>query len=76
MLNCLDVADATALTAYNTFGEGRWGALVRKPLVVFTGTTEVDVDTAIVIPESRKTERVNSQLVAPASKELPASSSS
>ena len=71
MLNCLDVADATALTAYNTFGEGRWGALVRKPLVVFTGTTEVDVDTAIVIPESRKTERVNSQLVAPASNELP-----
>ncbi len=71
VLNCLEVGDSAALTAYNTFGEGRWGALTRKPLVVFTGTTETDVDTAIVIPESRKTDRVNSQLVAPASSELP-----
>lgn len=71
MLNCLDVADTAALTTYNTFGEGRWGALTRKPLVVFTGTTEADPATAIVLPESRKTERVNSQLVAPGSSELP-----
>lgn len=71
MLNCLDVADTASLTKYTTFGEGRWGALVRKPLVVFTGTTEVSPTTAIVIPEARKTDRVNSQLVAPGSDELP-----
>ena len=32
-LNCLDVADTTSLDLYSTFGEGRYGALVRKPLV-------------------------------------------
>ena len=71
MLNCLDVGDTTAIAAYSTFGEGRWGALTRKPLIVFSGTTEVDVDNAIVLPESRKTDRTNCQLVAPGSDELP-----
>ena len=71
MLNCLDVADTASLTKYSTFGEGRWGALVRKPLVVFSGTTEVDPSTAIVIAEARKTDRTNAQLVAPGSAELP-----
>jgi len=71
MLNCMDVADTASLTKYTTFGEGRWGALTRKPLVVFTGTTEVSPQTAIVIPETRKTDKINSQLVAPGSDELP-----
>lgn len=71
VLNCLDTADSTALTTYNTFGEGRWGALTRKPLVVFSGTTESDVAAAITVPESRKTDRVNCQLVAPGSNDLP-----
>ena len=71
VLNCLDIADTTAIAAYSTFGEGRWGALTRKPLIVFTGTTESDVDTAILLPESRKTDRTNSQLVSPASDDLP-----
>jgi phage tail sheath gpL-like len=71
MLNCLDVADTATLGKYTTFGDGRWGALVRKPLVVFTGTTEPDVATAITIPEARKTDKINSQLEAPGSDELP-----
>lgn len=71
MLNCLNISDSTALDAYNTFGEGRWGALVRKPLVVFTGETEADVTTAIAIPDARGTDRVNSQLVSPGSSDLP-----
>lgn len=71
MLNCLDVADTTALTTFTTFGEGRWGSLVRKPLVVFTGTTESSQVTAIVTPTARRTDRVNSQLVSPGSNDLP-----
>ncbi len=71
VLNGLDVADTTTLDKYSTFGEGRWGAIVRKPLVVFTGTTEASVTTAIVIPEARKTDRTNVQLVAPGSNDLP-----
>ena len=70
MLSCLNTADTTTLDKFQTFGEGRWGALTRKPLVVFTGTITTDVDDAIVIPESRKTDRVNSQLAAPGSDEL------
>ncbi|MAL49661.1 MAG: phage tail protein [Methylophaga sp.] len=71
VLNCLNTADSTALDAYQTFGEGRWGALVRKPLVVFTGDTSTTVNDAIAVPDARKTDRVNAQLVAPASKDLP-----
>lgn len=70
-LNCLDIADTTALDAYSTFGDGRWGALTRKPLVVFTGSTESDVDAATTISDARKTDRTNSQLIAPGSPNLP-----
>lgn len=70
-LNCLEIADTTNLDRFDVFGEGRWGALTRKPLVVFTGTTETVVATAIVIPEARKTQRINSQLVSPAANDLP-----
>ncbi len=71
MLNCLDISSTTTLDEYSTFGEGRWGSLVNKPLVVFTGSNEPDVSTATTIPDSRKTDRTNSQLIAPGSKDLP-----
>lgn len=71
VLNCLDVADTTTLDKYQTWGDGRWGALVRKPLVVFSGETEATVATAVAVPDARKTDRVNVQLVAPGSDDLP-----
>lgn len=71
VLNCLDVADETALDAYSTFGEGRWGALTRKPLVVFSGNTATTVTAATAISDTRKTDRTNAQLVAPGSNDLP-----
>lgn len=71
VLNCMDVADTATLGKYNTFGEGRWGALVRKPPVVFTGNTAKTVTNAIVVSGARKTDRVNAQLVAPGSNDLP-----
>lgn len=71
MLNCLDIADVTNLDKYSVFGEGRWGALVRKPLVVFTGNTATTPAAAIAVSDARKTDRVNSQLVAPSSNDLP-----
>lgn len=71
MLNCMEIADTTTLGKYDVFGEGRWGALVRKPLVVFTGNTEADRATAVIVPDARKTDRTNSQLVAPGSNDLP-----
>ena len=71
VLNCLDVADTTTLGKYSDFGEGRWGALVRKPLVVFTGNTATTVAAATAVSDARKTDRTNSQLVAPGSNDLP-----
>jgi phage tail sheath gpL-like len=71
MLNCLDVADTATLDKYSVFGEGRWGALVRKPIVVFTGNTATAVAAATAVSDARKTDRVNSQLVAPGSNDLP-----
>jgi len=71
IVNCLDVADTASLTKYTTFFEPRWGATVRKPAVVFSGEIETVVATAIVTPEARKTDRINSQLVEPGGSDLP-----
>lgn len=71
VLNCMDIADTTTLGLYSTFGEGRWGQLVKKPLVVFTGNLATTVAAAIAVPDARKTDRTNAQLVAPGSVDLP-----
>ena len=71
VLNCEDITDGVSLNNYQTFGEGRWGALTRKPLVVFTGNTETLVSAATVVSDSRKADRVNVQLVEPGSNDLP-----
>lgn len=71
VLNTLEIGDSDALDALQEFGEGRWGELVRKPLVAFTGNTETDVDDATAVSSDRRDDRVNAQLVAPGSKDLP-----
>jgi len=70
-LNCLDIADTATLDLYSAFGEGRWGALVRKPCIVFTGNTATAVAAATAVSDARGSDRVNSQLVAPGSNDLP-----
>lgn len=67
LVNCLGATDGAALTAYSAFGEGRWGALVRKPLTAVSATTLSTVDDAIVVPEGRKADRVNVQVAVPGS---------
>lgn len=70
VINTLDIDNTTALDAYKTFGEGRWGATTKKPLIVFTGNTEATLSTAISVTDARKTDFINSQLVAPGSNNL------
>lgn len=70
-LNCMDVADVATLTLFQTFGDGRWDPLVRKPAIVFTGDTNITVASATAVPDARKTDMVNAQLVAPGSNDLP-----
>jgi phage tail sheath gpL-like len=71
LLNCLDVADTTVLDAFSTWNEGRWGALTHKPAIAFVGNTIADVLAASAVADARKTDRTNSQLVAPGSVNLP-----
>jgi phage tail sheath gpL-like len=71
VLNALNIADTAILDEYQEFGEGRWGALVHKPLVVFTGNTEAVVGTATAGTAARTDDRINCQLVAPGSPNLP-----
>jgi phage tail sheath gpL-like len=70
-LNCLEIADTATLDKFSVFGEGRWGALTRKPMVAFTGNTISDVNSAVVVSDARATDRVNGQLVAPGANDLP-----
>lgn len=70
-LNAQNPEDTTTLDAFMNWGEGRWGQLVRKPLVVFTGNTEPVLATATAISSVRRTDRINGQLVAPGSVNLP-----
>jgi len=71
VLNCLDIADTASLAKYAAFNEGRWGALVRKPFIAFTGNTATTVSAATAVSDARKTDRTNAQLVAPGSNDLP-----
>ncbi len=71
LLNCMDAADEDTMDKIATFGEGRWGALTRKPMVSFFGNTATSVASATAITSTRTTDRTNVQLVAPASPDLP-----
>lgn len=71
VLNGLNISDTTALDAYETWGVGRWGELVHKEAIVFTGNTEPDRGLATVITDARSDDYTNCQLVAPGSPSLP-----
>jgi phage tail sheath gpL-like len=71
VLNCLNPTDTTALDAFQTLGEGRWGTLQRKPFVCFTGEVQADHNDIDDVTNTRTDDRVNSYLVAPGSGEMP-----
>jgi len=70
-LNTMNFDDATTLDKLSTFGEGRWGALTRKPMIAFVGNTSKTVSAATGTTSGRRTDRTNVQLVAPGSNEHP-----
>lgn len=71
ILNCLNIEDDTALDTFDTFGEGRWGSLTRKPCLVFTGHTYETPAEIIAITDTRKTQRTLVALPNPGSVTLP-----
>lgn len=71
ILNCMELSDTVTLGKFNVVGEARWGTEVRRPFVALVGETEADVATATATAESLKTQRVNGQIPAPGSNNLP-----
>lgn len=71
ILNCLDASDTDTLETIQTVGEGRWGALRRRPFVCFTGHAFEDLGDIQAITDLRKTDRVNVLLSNPGSESLP-----
>ena len=71
ILNCMEVADTDNLDVYSTVNEGKWLPVAKKPFIVFSGNNEATVATSITVPDARKTDRTNVQLVDPGSNDLP-----
>lgn len=69
--NCLNIDDTTTLDLFKTEGELRWGETVRKPFRCYTGVTDTTVSNATTVSAARTTDKVNGQLVAPGSSDLP-----
>ncbi|HET9954173.1 MAG TPA: hypothetical protein VFQ61_06705 [Polyangiaceae bacterium] len=70
-INAAPIEDTTILDQFREFGEGRWLPEVGKPIVVFTGVTHPTVELATAVSSGRRDDRVNAQLVAPGSPNLP-----
>lgn len=70
-VNCLSVSDIATLTKYTAFFDARWGALSRKPAIVFSGETESTVATAYATAAARTTDRINCQIDGVGSYNLP-----
>ena len=72
IVNCMEHDDTTTLDLLETFGLGRWGTLVKKPVIALTGYTESTTAAGIVIGEARKaTDRINGYITALGSVTLP-----
>jgi len=69
VINCQGM-NTIALNDLSDVGEGRWGQLVRRPFVAFTGSRVAVVATATTVTDARPTDRVNCQLVSPGSVHL------
>jgi len=71
LLNCFEISDTTTLDKIQAHGDGRWGALTRKPYVCFTGNTIANRTLACAVSAVRKYDKINGQLPAPGSLDLP-----
>jgi len=71
VVNCMELTDSTALGRYQTWGDGRWGELVKKPALVVTGSTESTLATLTAIGNARLADKINVAEVAPGSANLP-----
>lgn len=71
IVSCFPVAAEAELDKFEAWGEPRWGALVRKPAHVITGSSETTLATLTAIGDTRKADRVNALVWVPGATELP-----
>lgn len=71
VVSCFPVGTEVQLDKFETWGDPRWGALVRKPAAVFTGSVETTLATLTAIGATRKLDRTNALIWAPGAAELP-----
>lgn len=71
VVNCFGPTITAVLDDIQAAGEPRWGETVRKPYVAFVGNPEPVVATSIAVPNARPTDRINAQVVAPGSPNMP-----
>ena len=70
-VNCLNIADTTALDEFETFGVGRTNPIDNKRMTFWTGNTIASVTAAYAVADARKLDQINGQRVAPGSPNLP-----
>ena len=70
ILSCFDYKKEARLDAYQEFGENRWSALEKKPLLVCHGCTDVLAERTKITDE-RKNDAINFLVVSVGSRELP-----
>jgi phage tail sheath gpL-like len=71
LVNSFHGTNTTVLDAIQVKGEARWDQQVRRPFVAICGNDEAVLATATATPASRKTDRINCQVVSPGSVHLP-----
>lgn len=70
VLNTLGYTASGLLDKYQVWGEGRWSALEKKPVLVATGCVD-DYATRTAVTDERKTDWINFLVVSSGSPELP-----
>jgi len=70
ILNCFDYKKEARLDVYQEFGENRWSALEKKPLLVCHGCTDV-LAKRTKVTDKRKNDAINFLVVSVGSREMP-----
>ncbi len=71
IINCLNYDDTDNLDTLQTYGDGRWGALEKKPLFAVCATSD-DRATRTAITDARDDDKINVLISAPGCHNLPA----
>jgi phage tail sheath gpL-like len=70
VLNSFDYKDTSRLDKYYEFGDGRWGSIEKKGLLVAHGCTD-NLETRTAVSDIRQTDYINFLIVSVGSRELP-----